>query len=68
MARTKTLKPTASVHFLLEADALAELDREAALRSASRKRRVSRAEVLREYVDTGLDLDREWRKDNPDAD
>lgn len=62
------LKPAKFVGFLLETEALKELDRETALRSQNRNRKVSRAEVLREYVDMGLDLDREWRKDNPDAD
>ena len=68
MPRASTLKPAAKVTFLLERDALKEIDREAALRTKNRNRPVSRAEVLREYVDMGLDLDRDWRKDNPDID
>lgn len=67
MSAGDRLDAPVAVTFVLERPAREALDAEVALRRKEKDRHVSRSEVLREYVDMGLDLDRDWRKDNADG-
>ena len=61
--------PLVSVTFGIDAATLAELDAEVEVRNVQNEAnpdpdvgRVTRADVLRDYVALGLDIDQDWRK------